>query len=164
MSSATPPRPASLVVVGGLVAGACDIVYASLYWWLKAGVPAMRVCQSVAAGLLGREAARAGGWPTALLGLALHFGIALTMAATYFLVARRWLFLTRRPGLAGALYGALLYAIMRFVVVPLSAAGGGGGGNDPWWVGLSIAVHVLLIGVPIGYFSGRAAATAAHPR
>jgi len=40
--------------------------------------------------------------------------------------------------------------------VPLSAAAGGGR-KDPLWVGLSIVVHVVLIGIPIALFTRRAA-------
>ena len=43
---------------------------------------------------------------------------------------------------------------MNYVVVPLSAAGPGS--KDPLWIGLSVAVHVLLIGVPIALFARRA--------
>lgn len=37
--------------------------------------------------------------------------------------------------------------MMNFIVVPLSAAMPGS--KDPLWVGLSVLVHMLLIGVPI---------------
>jgi hypothetical protein len=134
------------VLGGGLVAGTLDIAYASIFWALKADVAVQSILQSVAAGLLG-EASHAGGARTAALGLALHLAIATSMSAAYYLVARRWPLLWRRPVLCGVWYGLLLYAIMNFVVVPLSAAGGGS--KDPLWIGLSIVVHALLIGVPI---------------
>ncbi len=136
------------VVAGGAVAGALDITYACAFWAIKAGVPARRILQSVAAGLLGRDAAVAGGIATAALGLALHFFIALTMAAVYFLVARRWPLLWRRAWAMGAVYGLWLYIAMNYIVVPLSAAGGGGASRDPLWVTLSVLVHVLFIGIP----------------
>jgi len=147
------PRPARFVLAGGLVAGALDIVYACAFWALKAGVPARRILQSVAAGLLGRSSFE-GGAATAALGLTLHLLIATSMSATYYLVARRWAFLRRRPVLCGAGYGLLLYGIMNYVVVPLSAAGPGS--KDPLWIALSIAVHVLLIGIPIALLTRRA--------
>jgi hypothetical protein len=142
------------VLAGGLTAGTFDIVYACSFWALKSNVPAQRILQSVAAGLLGK-ASFEGGTATAALGLALHYFIALSMAAVYYLVARRWPLLGRRPILCGAAYGLLVYAIMNFVVVPLSAAGPGS--KDPLWIALSIAVHVFLIGIPIALFAGRAA-------
>jgi hypothetical protein len=146
-------HPWSLVLSGGIVAGTLDIAYACIFWALKAGVPAQRVFQSVAAGLLG-EASFAGGNATAALGLALHVLIAISMSATYYLVARRWPLLRQRPFLCGAGYGLILYCIMNYIVVPLSAAGPGS--KDPLWIGLTVAVHALLIGVPIAFFARRA--------
>jgi hypothetical protein len=146
-------HPLLFVLAGGLVAGTLDILYACAFWALKRQVPVQRILQSVAAGLLGK-ASFDGGARTAALGLALHFLIALTMSVTYFGVARRWSLLWRRPWLCGAAYGVLLYIVMNYVVVPLSAAGPGS--KDPLWVTLSIAVHALLVGVPCAVFARRA--------
>ena len=147
------PNPLLFVLAGGLVAGTLDIAYACIFWALKRGVPMQRIFQSVAAGLLG-DASFEGGAATAALGLGLHFLIATSMSVTYYLVARRQPLLWQRPVACGAAYGLLLYAIMNYVVVPLSAAGRGS--QDPLWIGLSVAVHVLLIGIPIALFARRA--------
>jgi hypothetical protein len=149
------PHPLGLVLTGGLVAGALDITYACLFWRLKAGLPASRIFQSVAAGLLGK-ASFEGGAGTAALGLGLHFFIATCMAMAYYLAARRWPALRQRPLVSGPVYGLGLYAVMNYVVVPLSAAGGGS--RNPLWIGLSVLVHMFLIGLPIAWFAGRAAA------
>jgi uncharacterized membrane protein YagU involved in acid resistance len=143
------------VIAGGLLAGAMDMLYACLFWAAKADVAPTRIFQSVAAGLLG-EASYEGGAATAALGLLLHFFIACSMAVTYYLVARRWPLLVRRPVPLGLAYGLLLYVIMNHVVVPLSAAGGGS--QDPTWIGLTIVVHAVLIGLPIAWFASRAVA------
>jgi len=145
----------NLVLAGGLVAGTLDIVYAWAFWALKRGVSPTRILQSVAAGLLG-QASFEGGARTAALGLVLHYFIALSMAIAYYVVAGRWPLLWRRPVLCGAGYGLLLYGIMNYIVVPLSAAGRGS--KDPLWIILSIAVHMVLIGVPIALFTRRACA------
>ena len=142
------------VLAGGLVAGTLDIVYACLFWALKRDVPAQQILQSVAAGLLG-EASFEGGWATATLGLALHYLIAVSMSVVYYWAALRWPLLRQRPFRCGAGYGLLLYAVMNHVVVPLSAAGPGS--NDPLWITLTIAVHALLIGIPIALAVRRAA-------
>jgi uncharacterized membrane protein YagU involved in acid resistance len=140
-------------LLGGLVAGALDIVFACGFWAIKAGVPAQRILQSVAAGLLGK-ASFGGGWATAALGLALHFAIAVAMALAYLFIARQWSLLVQRPWLCGALYGLVLYGLMTFVVVPLSAAGPPS--KDSTWVVLSVLAHVLLVGWPIALISRRA--------
>ncbi len=147
------PPPLGLVLAGGLVAGTLDIVYACTFWGLKGDVPVQRILQSVAAGLLGK-ASFAGGAETAALGLGLHYLIATSMSVAYYLVARRLPPLWHRPLLYGAAYGLLLYMIMNYVVLPLSAAGPGS--KDPLWITLSVAVHALLIGIPIALFARRA--------
>ena len=153
--------PLLYLLAGGLVAGTLDIAYACIFWALKAGVPAQRIFQSVAAGLLGK-ASFEGGAGTAALGLGLHYFIAVTMAVVYYLVARRWPLLWQRPWLCGAGYGVLLYLVMNYVVVPLSAAGPGS--KDPLWVALSVAVHVLFIGIPCALFARLAVTADLHQR
>lgn len=141
------------VFLGGFAAGLFDILFAWAFWAIKAGTPAMRVSQSVAAGVLGREAF-AGGWPTALLGLMLHFLITTAMALGYSLVARHIPVLVAKPVACGAAYGLFLFAFMRWVVVPLSAAGPPS--KDPLWVGAMIVAHVALVGIPIAVACARA--------
>jgi uncharacterized membrane protein YagU involved in acid resistance len=103
--------------------------------------------------LLG-DASFTGGWRTALLGLALHYAIATSMAVTYYLFARRWSDLWQKPWVYGPVYGVLLYGIMNYIVVPLSAANPGS--RNLVWVLLSIAVHAFLIGTPCALFARRA--------
>ena len=150
-----PPSPRTLapslvVVAGGLAAGLIDIAFACAFWAITAGVRPGRIFQSVAAGLLGRQAAAAGGTATAVLGLALHFVIALTVAVVYFWAARYAEALWRRPWTFGSLYGVAVFGVMHYIVVPLSAAGGGViAPFDLLWDGSSLVVHAFGIGVPV---------------
>jgi len=146
-------KPSVYVLLGGLVAGSFDIIYACTFWYLKRGVLPARVFQSVASGLLG-DASFTGGWRSAAFGLALHYFIATSMAVTYYLFARRWSDLWEKPLVYGPMYGLLLYGIMNYIVVPLSAANPGS--RDLLWVLLSIAVHAFLIGTPCAIFARRA--------
>jgi len=139
------------VLAGGLVAGTLDITYACVYWAIRAAVPVQRIFQSVAKGVLGAATFK-GGAPTAALGLFLHYFIAITMSVVYYLVARRVKALHQYAVTLGAAYGLVLYGMMTYVVVPLSRAGGGSGG-ERLWIGLSILVHMFLIGVPIALFT-----------
>jgi hypothetical protein len=138
--------PWMYIVGGGLIAGTLDIAFACIYWAIKASVPAQRIFQSVAAGLLGKASFQ-GGAATAALGLALHYFIATSMSLAFYVVAVRRPALVRRPVLYGVAYGLLLYVIMNYIVVPLSAARPGS--KDALWILLGIVVHALLIGVPI---------------
>jgi len=139
-------------VLGGLLAGTFDILYAASFWALR-DIPAQRIFQSIAAGALGR-AAFTGGWPTAMLGLSLHYLIAAAMGVAYALAAREIPALRDRPWRYGALYGLALYAFMNFVVVPLSASPRGGSLPMSWTV-CSVIAHVVLVGWPCAWFARR---------
>src|SRR5690606_27863107 len=70
------------ILVGGMVAATLDITYAiSFSAWR--GVPPTRLLQSVASGLLG-SASYEGGTATAVLGLILHYLMALLIAAIFY--------------------------------------------------------------------------------
>lgn len=155
--------PWTIVALGGLVAGTIDITYAWLFWYIKAGVRPSRIFQSVAAGLLGRDAAVAGGMATATLGLVLHFFIATTVAFVYYAAARYSPALWRRPWTFGALYGVAVFGVMKYVVVQLSRAGGGPLRFDPLWDGLSILVHAVGIGIPVALAARAALRDAGEP-
>ncbi len=111
---------ARAIVVGGLVGGAFDIMYACSFAAANGG-DWVRVGNAVASGLLGR-AAFAHGTGVAALGFALHFAIALGWAAIYVAASRKLAFLTEHPLIAGPLYGLVVYLAMNFIVLPLSAA------------------------------------------
>lgn len=142
--------------IGGLIAGTLDIVYAITYWGLTKHVPAQRILHSVASGLIGREAALAGGAATASLGLFLHYFIALVMAAVYAVAARKLDWMRRHPWLASTVYGLWLFVAMNFIVVPLSRAGAKGLPPDVLWIVLSVAVHIAFVAWPIAWAVNRA--------
>jgi hypothetical protein len=108
------------LALGTVVVGALDILDAFIFFGLRGASP-VRILQSIAAGLLGREAAVQGGVATAVLGLALHFTIAFAIVGVYFLASRRAPGLIRHPIACGLLYGILAYVVMNYVVIPLSA-------------------------------------------
>jgi hypothetical protein len=135
------------VVLATLVAGTLDITDACVYWAVTKGVSPERIFQSVASGLLGKAAFK-GGAQTAALGLLLHFGIMAVMVAVYALASLRLPILTKRPVLMGVGYGLATYAVMNYVVLPLSQASHGGPFRLPVFVN-GVLAHVLLVGLPI---------------
>lgn len=156
------PNALTATLLGGLVAGALDIIYICLHVFFVYGSPPTRVWQSVAAGLLGRDAAVGGGLPTALLGLALHFFIAIVMAGVFVLAASRLKVLTQYPWIAGPLYGIGLYLVMQGIVLPLAATRGDGLNfdvtNQFFWG--AIVAHTMLVGLPIALIAKRFSAQA----
>lgn len=148
-----PRRAFSSIVLGGLVAGAFDITYATVFSYFRSGVPPTRILQSVASGLLGSEAYE-GGAPTAALGLALHFFIALVAAAIYVFASQYLPVLVRKPLLAGSVYGIVIYAVMNLVVIPLSRFPRKPSYPLPVLI-TGLLVHMFLIGVPIAFAARR---------
>jgi len=105
------------VVLAGVIAGTIDIGAASLI----SALSPMVILRAVASGLLGK-AAFAGGPLTALLGLLLQWGMSILIAATYVVVTARWLGMRRRWRVTGVLAGVVIFMVMNYLVVPLSAA------------------------------------------
>jgi uncharacterized membrane protein YagU involved in acid resistance len=140
-------QAAFAILVGGGIAATCDIVYAIVYSWLRANVPPITILQSVASGLLGQRAYE-GGAATATLGLCLHYAMAFVIAAIFWFASRRLAFMTRRVVLAGMAYGICVYAVMNFVVIPLSAFPTQMT-YTPVRVAINVVAHMLLFGLPI---------------
>jgi hypothetical protein len=104
---------------GGLIGGVLDISDALLFYGMR-GVPAERLLQGIARGLLGVRALQ-GGWTAATLGLGLHFLIAFTAAAVYYAASRHLRMLPERPIVSGLLYGVAVFLFMNMIVLPLSS-------------------------------------------
>lgn len=166
------------ILLGGLLAGAFDIIYAFIvYGPLSYGLTPQEVLQSVAAGWFGREASSAGGWTSALIGLGSHFLIATLMAAVYVFAAQSFKALTTSWILWGLVYGLILYVAMNYVVAPLSAASTGhfASGDEiasrlqdsfsgvrphydpnyPWMIPGTIFTHTVLVALPIAWAAKR---------
>lgn len=146
METAANGRGWQAILVGGLVAGVLDITAACVSGWLLSGASPMRIFQSVAGGLYGK-AAFEGGMQTALLGLALHFLIATTATAVYYLASRKLSFLVNQSVLAGVIYGVLMWCFMYLIVIPLTPLGA------PTYsfsnVLRGVLIHIFFVGLPI---------------
>lgn len=154
---ATPARPVSerlrpsafeTIGYGGLAIGVLDFLDANLFFGLYLGVGFSRIWQGVASGLLGREAAREGGWNTVILGIFLHFTVAFCIAAVYYAGTLLIPFLLRHPVLSGLIYGVIAHVVMNFVIIPLSAIGAAGAYTLPSFLN-SIIGHAFLVGLPV---------------
>ena len=142
------PKAFETIVYGGLAIGVLDAIDAMAFFGLAFGASPVRIWQSVAAGLLGREAAIAGGLLTSALGLFLHFVIAFLVATVYYIGARNISFLLRHPVISGLIFGVIANFVMQYVVIPLSAAPGSGVFSlGPFLNG--VIGHAFLVGLPV---------------
>lgn len=142
--------PARAILFGGLTVAVLDIADAFIFYAFYGASP-VRILQSIAVGVLGRDAAFGGGAGTAVLGAALHCFISLTIVTVFYLAARRLPVLTRRPVVSGTIYGLGVYLTMYLVVLPLSRVG------MPHFNHLGpvldeILIHIFGVGIPAALF------------
>ena|ERR1700730_7515387 len=136
------PNALLAILVGGLLAGSLDL--GSAFITYGAAVP-----RAIAGGLLG-PAALHGGSAAYVLGVVLHFFIATSAAAVYYLASRKLAFLKDHPLVCGPFYGIAVFLVMNLIVLPLSALHVRG----PFQLaGLiqGLLVHMILIGLPISF-------------
>ncbi len=130
------------IVATGAIAGVLDLGQAlALFGW--------NTPFATAAGLLGRQALR-GGAGTWMLGVGLHFGIAVSSAAVYYAASRRLPFLVEHPLISGLYFGISVELVMNLIVLPLSALHSRG----PYKLSnllLGFGVHMLTVGLPIAF-------------
>ena len=139
--------PLARAATAAIVAGTLDLAYAIIAWGTQ-GVKPISIPQSIASGIMGKAAYR-GGIETALLGLLLHFGIAMVMAMTLYLLAQRCELIRRHIVMSGTLFGLCCYAVMNYLVVPLSAAAVA---RPPLAIAVTdILAHILLVGIPMAW-------------
>lgn len=140
------------ILIGGLTAGVLDITYAMVAYGVT-GVSPRIILQSVASGWLGKSA-YSGGIPTAALGLSSHLALTCIMAAIFFAAAQRLALLRNHPLASGAVFGLSVFAVMNYVVVPVSAASV----QPPRGLFLAggLLAHVFLVGIPIAMVTRRA--------
>jgi hypothetical protein len=107
------------------------------------GMKPQRVFQGVASGLLGPRSFERG-WRTGALGVALHFVIACIISTIYVLASLHLPILLRHPLTAGGLYGIVAFAVMFFIVLPLSRRP-----KRPFnlkFAATQLLIHIVIIG------------------
>jgi hypothetical protein len=156
------PRAIDTIPMGGLLIGLFDLMFAFTFYGLILGVPFLRIFQSVAAGVLTRPRAYAGGVPTFLLGIVLHFVVATCIATVYYLATLVLPVLIRHPVVSGLIYGMVAYFGMKYVVLPLSAIGQRGALPRLPILLTELIGHALLVGLPVALLARRSARANKH--
>ena len=139
------------IAVGGIVVAVLTAIDLFMVAWLVFQAPPLEVAQFWASGWLG-EAAFAGGYATALMGVISHLGVSTVIAGIFILSASRLATLQRHAILGGILYGVAVYFVMNLIVLPLSAAPPPGEVDTPLYVLVIEGVigHILTVGLPLG--------------
>jgi hypothetical protein len=142
---------ASRLIRAWLVTAIVDGIFSSVLAAFVYGSTVTRLWQGVASVLLGKEALQ-GGTSTAIVGVAMHFGVALTWSAVFLFL---WLrsgtirnAVTSTSGVikVAAVYGPVIWLAMSLIVIrslthrPPTI-------NYRWWV--QLIGHVPFVAIPI---------------
>lgn len=106
----------SAILLGGIIAATIDIGAASL---INNRSPVF-IMQAIAGGLLGRATFQ-GGAGSAILGALLQEIMGILIATIYIVLSKTVPGLPRRWVMSGLIYGVIVFFVMNYVVVPLSA-------------------------------------------
>jgi uncharacterized membrane protein YagU involved in acid resistance len=145
------------ILLGGVIAATIDIGAACVMSGRSPGF----ILQVIAGGLLGK-ATFDGGVATMLLGVVLQEAMGLLIATMYVLLAKSIPVLLRRWIISGLAYGVVIFFVMNYVVVPLSAWK-----STPHFTSAKFAANMaamLLFGLIVAFFARRITASAILPQ
>lgn len=133
-------------ITGALYAGLLVFLLDGTAAVIQTDFRADRVFKYVASAVAG-NAAFAGGGVFIVLGLILHLLVSLGWSLIFFLLYPKLPLLQGNRWLTGCLYGIVVWACMRFIIVPLSLAPQGALTLPAALT--AIAIHMVCVGLPI---------------
>lgn len=115
----TAPGSTKTIIIAWLICGSLDILTAFIDYYIKTGKGPDGVLKYIASGVFGKDAF--GGSSLMIwLGLMFHYLIALLFTLLFFLLYPRMKFLQFNVLITAIIFGLIVWAIMNFVVVPIS--------------------------------------------
>lgn len=147
-----PPALTRSILTAWLIAGTMDITAACTQYYINTGKGPEGVLRYVASGLIGKSAGN-GGIEIPLLGLLLHYIVALVFTLIFFWLYPRLKFMQVNKWITGLVYGMVVWVIMNRLVVPLSAAHTG-----PFVLkkaAIAMAILMVCIGLPISLVANK---------
>ena len=146
-------KTAVLPILGvGLLVGTLDILAALADYYISTGKNPLIIFKFIASGILGTDALTGGGG-TILLGVLAHYFIALTFTVLFFVFFLKTNVLPKNKFVTGIIYGTFIWAVMNFIVLPLSRTP-----KMPFDLFSAIKAWLILIfmiGLPLSFLANR---------
>ena len=133
------------ILIVTLIAGTLDIVAACVSAWLRSHTPPFTVLRFIASGVFG-GAAFSDGSGMILAGLLFHFSIVFVIITIFFLANQRIAALQKSVLVNALLVAVIAWAVMTYVVVPLSKIKPSY--PQPQQALIAIAILFVCIGLP----------------
>jgi uncharacterized membrane protein YagU involved in acid resistance len=142
----------SHILKAGLLVGTLDILAACLNFFINTNKEPSVVFKFIASGVFGTKAF-SGGTSMIIAGLVFHYIIAIGFTFLFFLLYPKIRSLINNSIVIGILYGAFVWSVMKFIVVPLSSTP-----PQPFtYYGAAIAMGILIIciGIPLSIIASK---------
>lgn len=136
----------------GVLVGTLDILAALVDYYVATHKNPIVIFKFIASGLLG-QVAFAGGTGIILLGILLHYCIAIFFTGLFFILYSKLPIMAANRLVSGLLYGIIIGLVMNFIVVPLSFTP-----KMPYTVFKvlkAILILVGMIGLPLSFLIKR---------
>ncbi len=140
------------ILKAGLLVGTLDILAACLQFFINTNKEPSVVFKFIASGVFGTKAF-SGGVPMVIAGLIFHYIIALGFTFIFFFLYPKMRLVIKNSILTGVLYGAFVWLVMKFIVLPLSSTP-----PQPFtYTGSVIAMVILIvcIGIPLSVIAAK---------
>lgn len=136
----------------GLLVGTFDIIAALVNYYISTGKNPIVIFSYISSGLLGTDAF-AGGTNVILMGMLLHYVIALSFTILFCILYYNIKSLSIYKIFTGIAYGIFIWAIMNLIIVPLSHTP-----KSPFDVLHALKellILIFMIGLPLSFLTGR---------
>ncbi|HZY80262.1 MAG TPA: hypothetical protein VFE50_12110 [Cyclobacteriaceae bacterium] len=141
------------LLIAWLIVGTLDITSATIHYLANGNKNPINILVYISSGIFGADAFKIGPPSMAILGLALHYLIALIWTVIFFTAYPRMPFLAKNRVLTGIAYGIFVWTMMSQVVVKLSNTPKG-----PFNLTNAIinaAILCVAIGIPLSFMAYR---------
>ena len=141
-------RFSKAVLLTGLFVGTTDLLYAFLMQWIMSGKFSDKMFNGIASVAIGSKNAFPGNDGVALLGLLIHYFIAMAFTLFFFFIFPRLKFLHYNKYLIGILYAVFVNLVFEQVILPFFI---------PRWqlniprAYLNWVLFGIIFGIPIAY-------------
>ena len=145
--------PIKTVLLAWLLVGTLDITSATIHYLIMGGSNPVNILVYISSAIYGPQAKEIGPPSMAILGMCLHYLIALTWTVIFFILYPRIPAMSRNRVLTGIVYGYFMQIIMSQVVVKFSNTAKGPFNFANFLI--SGAILCVAIGIPLSFIAYR---------
>ncbi|PYF72822.1 hypothetical protein [Pedobacter nutrimenti] len=163
MEKKTPSFSATIlfnVLSLGLLVGSFDIATQLIKYFISTGKNPVIIFKYISSGISGPGAITDQGTNVILMGLLLHYGIAMSFTILFCLLYYRIKWMSAHKIPTGVIYALFIWSVMNLIVVPLSQTPKG-----PFNVLHALTellILILMIGLPLSFLTGRIVPVKGH--